>query len=56
MKKVKLKDMTYADRQEYKYYNRLLRDLRIYGGHYLKEKAERFVVGIEEKYSEETEE
>lgn len=55
MKKVNIKDMWYEDRQQYKYYKRLLGDLKLYGEHYLKEVAERIVEDIEEKYSEELE-
>lgn len=51
MKKVKLGDMSYADRKEYRYYKRVLQDLSIFGFRYLKEVAEDRVAIIESKYS-----
>lgn len=51
MSKVKLGDMTYADRKEYRYYKRLLTDYYIYGPRYLKEMAENTVAKIENKYA-----
>ena len=51
MKKVKLGDMSYADKKEYQYYKRALQDLRIYGFNYFKRNAESKIAIIESKYS-----
>lgn len=51
MSKVKLGDMTYADRKEYQYYKRILTDYYFYGPSYLKKIAENTVAKIEDKYA-----
>lgn len=51
--KVRLKDMTYKDRNEYKYYRRLLGDLQIYGVYYLEDMAKDRVECLEAKYRNE---
>lgn len=56
MKKAKLKDMSYADRERYRYHKRLLGDLRLYGARFLKEQAERILKEMEDKYAKELEE
>ncbi len=51
MSKVRLGDMSYADRKTYQYCKRVLQDLYIYGARYLKEIAEDKVAKIENKYA-----
>lgn len=51
--KVRLKDMTYKDRNEYKYYRRLLGDLQIYGIYCLEDMAKDRVECLEAKYRNE---
>ena len=56
MNEVKLKDMSYADRERYRYHKRLLGDLKLYGASFLKEQAERILKETEVKYAKELEE
>ena len=51
MPKIKLSDMSYADRKEYQYYKRVLKQFYIYGPHHFKKTAEYEVAKIEEKYA-----
>lgn len=51
MSKIKLGDMSYADKKEYQYYKRALQDLYIYGPRFFKKMAEDEVAKIENKYA-----
>lgn len=50
MTKIKLGDMSYADKKEYQYYKQVLQDLYIYGSVSLNAIAKRKVKEIENKY------
>lgn len=55
MKRAKYKDMTRHEELDYKYYSRLLRDLKFIGVQTIKEIAEKFIKDIDEKYTKEVE-
>ena len=52
-KKTRMGDMSYKDRNEYRYYRRLLGDLHIYGRFFLEDLAKDRVERLEAKYRNE---
>ena len=53
--KVKLSDMSYAERKQYQYYRRLLVDLDFYGEKLLRKVAANNINNLEQKYAKEKE-
>lgn len=50
-RKVRLSDMTNADRNNYKYHRQVLADLKIYGPEIMKKRAESEIKRIEIEYN-----
>lgn len=51
VKKVRLSDMTTADRNNYKYHQQVLVDLKTYGPEIMKKRAEEKIGEIEKEYN-----
>lgn len=51
MVKVKLKDMTVADRNSYKYHKQVLLHLKLYGPRYMERQAIKEIERIEKEYT-----
>ena len=51
MEKFRLSDMSTKDKQDYKYYKRLLSDLDINGAEWSQERAHKEVNRLEQKYN-----